>query len=281
MLDISLWPIDERRRVKGVFTDIDDTLTTNGVISERALSALHKLQQAGISVIAITGRPVGWSTPFAREWPVNAIVAENGAVALVGERKYYLNDAPTRASNQLKMSKVLATILQAVPNARVSQDSSGRETDIAIDHSECSFLDEQDIAKVLHIMQENGMTATISSIHINGWYGSHSKLEGARWIVRKLFDRKLEEELNNWVYVGDSPNDQILFAHFANSIGVANIKDFENKLQYFPQYITPSERGQGFAELSESLLVIHKNYQAPSLAEANSAQGLLQPMRIG
>jgi len=260
MLDISLWPVDERRRVKGVFTDIDDTLTTNGVISEQALSALHKLQQAGISVIAITGRPVGWCAPFASEWPVDAIVAENGAVALVGEHKYYLQDAATRASNQLKMSKVLATILQTVPNACVSQDSSGRETDIAIDHSEYAFLDAQDIAKVVHIMRENGMTATISSIHINGWYGSHSKLEGARWIVRKLFDRNLEEELNNWVYVGDSPNDQIMFAHFPNSIGVANIKDFENQLQHFPQYITPSERGQGFAELSKSLLVIHKNY---------------------
>jgi HAD superfamily hydrolase (TIGR01484 family) len=260
MLDISLWPVDERRRVKGVFTDIDDTLTTNGVISEQALSALHKLQQAGISVIAITGRPVGWCAPFASEWPVDAIVAENGAVALVGEHKYYLQDAATRASNQLKMSKVLATILQTVPKARASQDSSGRETDIAIDHSEYAFLDAQDIAKVVHIMRENGMTATISSIHINGWYGSHSKLEGARWIVRKLFDRNLEEELNNWVYVGDSPNDQIMFAHFPNSIGVANIKDFENQLQHFPQYITPSERGQGFAELSKSLLVIHKNY---------------------
>jgi len=260
MLDISYWPVDERRRVKGVFTDIDDTLTTNGVISEQALYALHKLQQAGISVIAITGRPVGWSAPFASEWPVDAIVAENGAVALVGEHKYYLQDAAARASNQLKMSKVLATILQTVPNARASQDSSGRETDIAIDHSEYAFLDAQDIAKVVHIMRENWMTATISSIHINGWYGSHSKLEGARWIVRKLFDRNLEEELNNWVYVGDSPNDQIMFAHFPNSIGVANIKDFENQLQHFPQYITPSERGQGFAELSKSLLVIHKNY---------------------
>jgi len=255
MLDISLWPVDERRRVKGVFTDIDDTLTTNGVISERALSALHKLQQAGISVIAITGRPVGWSVPFAREWPVDAIVAENGAVALVEERKYYLQDAPTRASNQLKMSKVLATILQTVPNARVSQDSSGRETDIAIDHSEYAFLDAQDIAKVVHIMQENGMTATVSSIHINGWYGEHNKLEGARWITHTLLGKDLDTETNAWAYVGDSTNDQVMFAHFINSIGVANIKVFERELQHFPRYITPSERGEGFAEVVDALLL--------------------------
>ena len=260
MLDLSQWPRTDKRLITGVFTDIDDTLTTDGVISEQALSALQKLQQAGISVIAITGRPVGWSLPFARDWPLDAIVAENGAVALVGERKYYLQDALARTNNQLRMSKVVEKILQAVPNARVSQDSVGRETDIAIDHYEHHFLDAQDIAQVVNIMQENSMTATVSSIHINGWYGEHNKLEGARWIVRKLFDRNLEEELNNWVYVGDSPNDQIMFAHFANSIGVANIKDFQNQLQHFPRYITPSERGQGFAELTESLLVIHKNY---------------------
>jgi len=255
MLDISLWPVDERRRVKGVFTDIDDTLTTNGVISKRALSALHKLQQAGITVIAITGRPVGWSVPFAREWPLDAIVAENGAVALVRERKYYLQDAPTRASNQLKMSKVLATILQTVPNARVSQDSSGRETDIAIDHSEYAFLDAQGIAKVVHIMRENGMTATVSSIHINGWYGEHNKLEGARWITHTLLGRDLDTETNAWAYVGDSTNDQAMFAHFINSIGVANIKVFEKELQHFPRYITPSERGEGFAEVVDTLLL--------------------------
>lgn len=255
MFDLSQWPIDDKRRITGVFTDIDDTLTTDGVISEQALSALHKLQQAGISVIAITGRPVGWSVPFAREWPLDAIVAENGAVALVGERKYYLQDALTRANNQLRMSKVLATILQAVPNARVSQDSAGRETDIAIDHSEHHFLGAQDIAQVVHIMQENGMTATVSSIHINGWYGEHNKLEGARWITKKLLARDLDTNLNAWAYVGDSTNDQVMFAHFVNSVGVANIKVFEKELQHLPRYITPSERGEGFAEVVNALFL--------------------------
>jgi HAD superfamily hydrolase (TIGR01484 family) len=66
----------------GVFTDIDDTLTTDGAITPDALQALTDLKAAGLSVVAITGRPVGWSEPFAAQWPVDAIVAENGAVAL-------------------------------------------------------------------------------------------------------------------------------------------------------------------------------------------------------
>ena len=255
MFDLSQWPTDDKRRITGVFTDIDDTLTQDGAISAKTLEALQKLQHAGIAVIAITGRPVGWSLPFARDWPLNAIVAENGAVALVGECKYYLQDALTRTNNQFRMTTVVEKILRAVPNACISQDSVGRETDIAIDHNEHHFLDTHDIAKVVHIMQENGMTATVSSIHINGWFGEHNKLEGARWITNKLFERDLDKELNAWAYVGDSTNDQVMFAHFDNSVGVANIKVFEKELEHFPRYITPSERGDGFAEVVDALLL--------------------------
>ena len=256
MIDLSQWPLGAKRRIKGVFTDIDDTLTTDGAISNKALIALQRLQQAGITVIAITGRPVGWSEPFARDWPIDAIVAENGAVALVGKHKYYFQDATTRSNNLLRMSKVVEVILEAVPNAKVSQDSAGRETDIAIDHGEHHLLEADDIEKVTNIMHQNGMTSTVSSIHINGWYGDHNKLEGARWITKKLFGRDLDTELSAWAYVGDSTNDQVMFAHFANSIGVANIKFFAAQLQHLPRYITQSERGEGFAEVVDTLLSV-------------------------
>jgi hydroxymethylpyrimidine pyrophosphatase-like HAD family hydrolase len=54
--------------------------------------------------------------------------------------------------------------------------------------------------------------------------------------------------------VGDSTNDQIMFAHFTHSVGVANIRRFEAQLAHPPRYITPSERGAGFAELVQHLL---------------------------
>ncbi len=82
MQQLRQWPLADRQRIKGVFTDIDDTLTTDGAITPDALAALHDLKAAGLKVIAITGRPAGWSEPFARDWPVAAIVAENGAVLL-------------------------------------------------------------------------------------------------------------------------------------------------------------------------------------------------------
>jgi predicted HAD superfamily phosphohydrolase YqeG len=62
----------------GVLTDIDDTLTTEGAITPDALQALADLKAAGLRVIAITGRPVGWSEPFAQTWPLDAIVPRTG-----------------------------------------------------------------------------------------------------------------------------------------------------------------------------------------------------------
>jgi HAD superfamily hydrolase (TIGR01484 family) len=244
----------DRQRIRGVLTDIDDTLTCDGDISPDALHALQKLKAAGYAVIAITGRPVGWSEPFARSWPIDAIVAENGAVAWVGQRKLYLQDAQTREHNHERMQAVMQQVLHAVPGARASDDSTGRETDIAIDHSEFHHLHEGQIARVVDIMQKAGMTATVSSIHINGWYGAHNKLEGARWIVQELFQRHLDAELEAWAYVGDSTNDQLMFAHFANSVGVANIQRFVPTLQHLPRYVTPSERGTGFSEVAQAIL---------------------------
>lgn len=265
MQELNNWPVTARRLVTGVFTDIDDTLTTDGAITPDALQALADLKAAGLHVIPITGRPVGWSEPFALSWPVDAIVAENGAVALQKApqpmpdghnqlSKLYQQDEATRQANYTRMQQVARRVMQEVPGAGLSQDSPGRETDIAIDHSEFVHLPPAAIAQAVAIMQNEGMNATVSSIHINGWFGAHNKLEGARWIVRELLGRELETEMERWVYVGDSTNDQLMFEAFPHSVGVANIRRFEAQLAHKPRYITDGERGAGFAEVARAIL---------------------------
>ncbi|MEJ6021773.1 HAD family hydrolase [Ramlibacter sp. PS4R-6] len=243
------------QRIAGVFTDIDDTLTTEGAITADALPALAQLRAAGVHVIPITGRPVGWSEPFARDWPVDAIVAENGAVAVLADgRKIYQQTAAERAANFARMQQVAARVLREVPGSQLARDSAGRETDIAIDHSEFVHLPQERIDQAVAIMRSEGMQATVSSIHINGWYGAHDKWVGARWIARELLGVDLDAAIAHWVYVGDSTNDVLMFERFPLSVGVANIRRFAAQLTHAPRWVTPSERGAGFAEAAHAIL---------------------------
>ncbi|MDP3221563.1 MAG: HAD hydrolase family protein, partial [Rubrivivax sp.] len=141
---VALLPAADRAAVWGVMTDIDDTLSRDGAIEPAALQALRALDAAGLPVVAITGRPLGWSQPFAAAWPVRAIVAENGAVALIREdgrvSTEYAQDEATRRHNGVRLRAVAAQVLREVPGATLAQDSAGRVTDIAIDHSEFVHL---------------------------------------------------------------------------------------------------------------------------------------------
>ena len=274
---LSDWSVPAPGQLLGVLTDIDDTLSTEGEVPAQVVQALAALRAAGLHVIPVTGRPVGWSVPFAQAWPVDAIVAENGAVALLpaeenkgqigSERlpskrgqlsKIYQQGAAVRSANFVRMQQVLAQIEAVVPGARRATDSAGRETDIAIDHSEFTQLPQAQMDQCVQLMRAAGMSATVSSIHINGWFGAHNKWEGARWIVRTLFGRVLEDETDRWVYVGDSTNDQVMFEHFGHSVGVANIARFVAQLQHLPRYVTQGARGAGFAELVHHLLAARK-----------------------
>ncbi|MEY4750666.1 MAG: hypothetical protein RIQ60_2880 [Pseudomonadota bacterium] len=246
--------------LRGVLTDIDDTLTRDGAIEPEALAALHALHAAGVPVIAITGRPAGWSEPLLRAWPLRAVVAENGAVLLrrapAGQgdtvQLDYTVDATRRAAHRLRLQACAADILAQVPGARLAADSAGRLTDIAIDHAECHSLDEAAIARVVALMHRHGLNATVSSIHVNGWIGSHDKFSAAQWAVPACLGLAFDPA--DWVYIGDSTNDQCMFERLPLSVGVANVTRFVARMTALPAYVTPADRGRGFAQLAAALL---------------------------
>ena len=246
------------RPVRGLLTDIDDTLTRDGAIEPEALCALQALAEAGVPVIAITGRPAGWSEPIALAWPVAAIVAENGGVMLRRDaadgslRRDFATDAATRDLHTRRLQACATAVLAEVPAARLATDSAGRLTDIAIDHSEFNHLDEAQIAQVVAVMQRHGLTATVSSIHVNGWLGVHSKWTAAQWAVQEVLGLPFEPA--EWVFVGDSTNDQLMFERVPLSVGVANIARFLPQLTVFPPWVAEAERGVGFAEVAAALL---------------------------
>lgn len=266
MQALNLWPLAARRDVVGVFTDIDDTLTTEGAITPDALQALADLKAAGLYVIPITGRPIGWCEPFMNgapgtTWPVDAMVAENGAVAFVRGQgaqpplvKLYQQDAATRSANQARMREIAGQVAAEVPGVALSRDSAGRETDLAFDYAEFDQHPPATVQQVLSVLQRAGMQTTVSSIHIHGCFGDFNKWQGANWIVRELLGRNLAQELGRWVFVGDSGNDQAMFQHFTHSVGVANIARFVPQLTHLPRYVASGARGAGFAEVVQAIL---------------------------
>jgi HAD superfamily hydrolase (TIGR01484 family) len=248
-------------RVRGVLADIDDTLTTDGRLTAPAYAALAALHEAGYLVVPITGRPAGWCDHIARMWPVAAVVGENGAFYFAYDRtarrllKHFRDDDATRAAHRARLAAVRDRILAEVPGTALASDQRYRETDLAIDYCEdVPPLGDDAVERIVEIMRESGMTAKVSSIHVNGWYGIYDKLGMTKTLVRERFGADLDAERARYLFVGDSPNDAPLFAYFPLSIGVANVRRFAARLEHAPAFVTAGESGAGFAELAARLL---------------------------
>jgi HAD superfamily hydrolase (TIGR01484 family) len=261
MRPLTDFPLADRARIRGVLCDIDDTLTTDGRLTAAAYAALERLQRAGMLVIPVTGRPAGWCDHIARMWPVDAVIGENGAFyfrydhAARTMQQRFVNDDATRAANRLRLATLRDSILAAVPGCALATDQHYREADLAIDYCEdVPCLPPDAVGKIVTMMQQAGLTAKVSSIHVNGWFGDYDKLSMARLMFRECFDADLDVRKNEFVFAGDSPNDAPMFAYFPHAVGVANINAFAGHLAAEPAYVTQAESGTGFCELAEFLL---------------------------
>ena len=248
-------------QIQGVFTDIDDTLTTKGHLTAEAYGAMERLQNAGFLVIPVTGRPAGWCDHIARMWPVDAVVGENGAFyfrynhAQKKMHKRFLMDTNTRQENRLKLAQLKKIILEKIPGTAVASDQNYREADLAIDFCEdVEPLSVEAVAQIVRLFRDNGATAKASSIHVNGWFGDYDKLGMTRTLLAECFEIDLDASKSEFVFVGDSPNDSPMFAFFPHSIGVANVVNFKERLPHAPAYITRKEGGAGFAEVADLLI---------------------------
>jgi len=247
--------------VRGVLTDIDDTLTTDGRLTAEAYAALQRLHDAGLLVIPITGRPAGWCDHIARMWPVAGVVGENGALWMRHdhahrrlERRFVVDEA-TMAANRARLAAIGERILREVPGCALASDQAYRVADLAIDFCEdVAPLERIDVDRIVALMEEEGMTAKVSSIHVNGWFGRYDKLSMTRTFLRDAFAIDLDAGKDAFVFAGDSPNDAPMFAFFPRSVGVANVRAQIDRIATPPAFVTDAAGGAGFAELARHLL---------------------------
>jgi HAD superfamily hydrolase (TIGR01484 family) len=255
------FPLETRRAVRFVLCDIDDTLTDGGRLTARAYDALERLAAAGLKVVPVTGRPAGWCDLIARLWPVDAVVGENGAFYFVYDRKArrltrcFWKTPGERREDRRRLALVEARILAEVPGAALAADQAFREADLAIDYREdVAPLPDDAVAHIVAIFEVAGAQAKVSSIHVNGWFGCYDKLAMSRRLLAGRFGIDPDSAREQVLFVGDSPNDAPMFAHFAHTVGVANVRDFAGRLAAEPAWVTEGRGGAGFAELAAALL---------------------------
>ncbi len=271
----------ELSHLRGVCLDIDDTLSTHGKLTSEAYAALWNLKAAGFFVVPITGRPAGWCDHIARFWPVDAVVGENGAFTMmmqiasaVGNTASAMSSTPklhrieTLAAEagenafrarRARLEKLGATIRARFPHAKWASDQAYRDYDLAIDFCEdVAPWSSQDVAELVAICEREGAHAKVSSIHVNAWFGDYDKRTGFEKLLSESSHFPRE---NEWIFVGDSPNDEPLFRTFDASVGVANLRPFlEGRgiggkvLQNPPTWITSQASGAGFVEMATKLV---------------------------
>ena len=249
------------KQLTHLFTDIDDTMTSDGLLLRESFDAMWRLSNHGIRVVPVTGRPAGWCDHIARMWPVEAVIGENGAFYFAYDRtarrmnRRYLLSKEAREAGEERMERARRRVLAEVPNAAISADQPFRFADLAIDFCEdVEPLERREIDAICRILDEEGLTYKVSSIHINTWYGDHNKVA---CLKQYLSDRGATTEapsLSEVVFLGDSPNDEPIFAEVEHGIGVANIRTFEDRLTHPPAYVTERESGLGFAEAVDTIL---------------------------
>jgi HAD superfamily hydrolase (TIGR01484 family) len=258
---LSELPAAAAAAIHTVMTDIDDTLTRDGRLPASAYAALERLRAAGLRVIPVTGRPAGWCDLIARQWPADAVIGENGAFYMWRDdaaqklRTRHVFDAARRAADEARKAAVRDRVLREVPGCAVASDQFCRLYDLAIDFCEdVPPLPDAAVERIVALMREAGMTAKVSSIHVNGWFGEWNKRAMARLLLAERWGIDMDAERERIVFVGDSPNDEPMFEFFPNAVGVANVRDAAHRMRSLPAWLTPARAADGFVQLAQALL---------------------------
>ncbi len=258
MEKIAQLPADVASNLRGICFDIDDTVTTHGTLDPAALMALHDLRSDGLTLLACTGRPLGWAEVVARTWPIDGAVGENGA-GWIGVRdqqliRGYLDPPDVRAEHQRKLEALRVEVEASLPDLRVTEDGWARRCDLSWDINEFQQVEEATVQQLVAQIEAAGALSVVSTVHAHAAFSHADKPTGAIAATRELFDLDLPAEKDRWLFVGDSGNDAAAFAWFPVSAGVANVRDFLPSLTTPPRYVAESAYGSGFAEIAATVL---------------------------
>jgi len=249
---------DEARGLRGLLFDLDDTVLSHGVLGRGAYGALWDLHDAGLRLVAVTGRPSGWAEVLVRQWPIDGAVTENGAVFVVRDGRgvrVLLDGTPAEvAHRRARLDALVARVREAMPDVELADDVHGRRSDVAWDIGERVKLSDDRIDTLHRLVVDAGARTTRSSVHLHASYERDDKASGAMRFLRERFGEDPGSAVYRWAFAGDSSNDAACFSGIRTTFGVANVRAFLSKLSIAPRYVARAERGDGFAEIAQALI---------------------------
>lgn len=229
-----------------IITDVDDTLTHGGRLEGATLDALDRLQRKGIRVIPATAASAGWGSLMASLWPVDAVIAENGGLYFrrregAVERRFFADARPDLAG-------LAAALRRDFPGLEPADDQPYRETALAFRRLASPEANQA----VLDRLEIRGARGTVNSLWLLAWPGPWDKLTMTRHLLATEYGQDFAAIRDRILYVGDSENDQSMFAALPYSVGVSTIT--QHRLQHWPTWITRGPGGAGFVEVAERLI---------------------------
>jgi len=238
--------------------DVDDTVTRHGQLEPAAYAALAELRAAGLTLVAVTGRPLGFAEIIARTWCVDAAVGENGAgyIAREGQalRFGYWDAEAVRAEQRRKLEQIRMRVRRELPDVREADDVWARRCDLAFDVGERVCLERPVVDALVRLIESEGAHASVSSVHAHAQLGDHDKARGVVRALEELWGLDATCAQQAFLFVGDSGNDAAAFAWFDWTAGVANVVRHLDRLPRPPRFVARAECGLGFAEIAQQIL---------------------------
>ena len=253
---------EEARRIDGVLFDLDDTLLSHGLLTRAAFGALWDLHDAKLRLVAVTGRPSGWGEVIARQWPIDGVVTENGAVHVVregaGVRLLQSCNERERRTRRIRLAQIIEEVAKVVPEARLADDVGARVSDVTWDIGERVKMPTDRADLIDGAARRFGARTTRSSVHLHASFDEDDKASGAFRFVCERFGVSAGAVLARYAFVGDSGNDSACFSAFRATFGVANVRKYVARIAVPPRFVAAKEMGEGFAEIARTLLAARR-----------------------
>jgi phosphoglycolate phosphatase len=216
-------------------TDIDGTITDEqGRIHLKAVEWIRKLEDKGIPVILVSGRPL----PFIESLSLylgtsGPLIAENGAVVKTCGRTVLFGE-PQAA--KIALSKLQAEGLRL----DLDDDNDYRLVDISIRKN-------ANLERIQSLITKNGLPVTVLVTNVM-LHLVDNKVSKGNTLLKILTDLKIGPA--EVVVAGDSYNDLPLFEIGAFNLAVGNA---EMALQSKADRVANASFGEGFAELIQNI----------------------------